>query len=321
MRARRSKRIRTVAEVGEDRLVQDLVSGLPAPGPDVIAGPGDDCAVLRSGRRGFHRLFKADTLVEGIHFDADAPPSRVGWKALCRPASDVAAMGGRPGHALVTLVLPPETEAAWAHRLYRGIARASRELGIAVVGGETSGAPAGSPRVVDVSLLGEVEASRCVFRSGGRPGDLLFVTGKLGGSLAGKHLRFRPRIAEARWLVKNFRLHAMMDLSDGLGADLPRLCRASGTRFEVDPSKLPCSRGCDARAAVSDGEDYELLFAVAPQSRARLLAAWRDAFPKLPLTEIGRITPASSAPATLPGQADGFQHFQGQRGEAWDQRC
>ena len=108
-----------------------------------------------------------------------------------------------------------------------------------------------------------MEKRRCVLRSGGRPGDALFVTGLLGGSLAGKHLDFTPRLAEARWLTQHFHLRAMMDLSDGLGADLPRLAAASGCGFEL--GEIPCTPGCSRDSALGDGEDFELLFAAGPR--------------------------------------------------------
>jgi thiamine-monophosphate kinase len=119
------------------------------------------------------------------------------------------------------------------------------------------------------------------------------VTGRLGGSIRGRHLRFLPRIDESRWLTKNFVIRAMMDLSDGLGTDLPRLAEASGLGFEFDESQLPRSSGSTIEQAISDGEDYELLFAVAPKDRTRLLARWRRKFPRLLLTRIGRLVSKS----------------------------
>ncbi len=192
--------------------------------------------------------------------------------------SDIAATGGAPEHALVTLALPRDRDAAWARGIYAGIGRAAREYGVNVVGGETASTP--GPGWVSVCLTGRVPRAECVTRGGGRVGDGLFVTGRLGGSFAtGHHLDFRPRLAEARWLVSHFRVRAMMDLSDGLAADLPRLARASGTGFVVDPESLPVTEGCSAKQALGDGEDYELLFALSPRDANRLLAAWRRKFP------------------------------------------
>src|SRR5207253_4657242 len=131
------------------------------------------------------------------------------------------------------------------------------------------------PAAISVSVVGRVEKKRRVSRRGGKPGDDLFVTGRLGGSIRGKHLRFIPRIEESRWLTANFRIHAMMDLSDGLGADLPRLAIASKLGFKIDREKLPLAPGAKINNAISDGEDYELLFAISPRDRSRLQRNWR----------------------------------------------
>jgi thiamine-monophosphate kinase len=145
-------------------------------------------------------------------------------------------------------------------------------------------------------------------RRGGKPGDDLFVTGRLGGSLKQKHLKFIPRIAESRWLTKNFSVHAMMDVSDGLGSDLPRLARASNVGFDIESEKLPLSRGAHVNEAISEGEDYELLFAVSPHDGKRLLREWRREFPKLLLTRIGLLTrKANIENRNLPR---GYIHFQ-----------
>ena len=139
-------------------------------------------------------------------------------------------------------------------------------------------------------------------------GDDLFVTGRLGGALKQKHLQFIPRIVESRWLTGNFPIHAMMDLSDGLGADLPRLAGASKLGFKIDKEKLPLAGGATINNAISDGEDYELLFAISPRDRGRLKRAWRKKFPRLPLTRIGSFSQSSTLNSQLlPG---GYVHFQ-----------
>jgi thiamine-monophosphate kinase len=294
-------------DLGEDRLVERLTRGLPL-GSEVIVGPGDDCAVLRPPRGSPRwQLFKTDVVVENIHFTATSPPAAVGWKAAARAVSDVAAMGGNPTHAVVTVVAPGETPASWLLGAYRGLARCARTYGFSLAGGETSGAPSGAPIVLNVCLLGEVLPAHCVLRSGARPGDVLFVTGRLGGSLAsGRHLRFHPRVTEAQWLVRHFRPTAMMDLSDGLGHDLPRLALAGGVGWQVDPARLPRHRGCSIEQALGDGEDFELLFAVAPRRAEPLLRQWRQAFPRLPLTRIGTVAPAGHEEPAL---RSGYEHF------------
>ncbi len=192
-----------------------------SPGKDVQAGPGDDCAVIGAPRASVWSLLKADALVEGIHFLPSAEARQVGWKAMARPISDIAAMGGVPQRALVTMAIPGTCSLAWLLACHSGMQRAAKRFGVTIVGGETTRSPGGI--FLSIALQGFVERKRCVYRSGGRAGDILYVTGRLGGSLAGKHLRFVPRVEEARWLTENFHLRAMMDLSDGLGSDLPRL--------------------------------------------------------------------------------------------------
>jgi thiamine-monophosphate kinase len=272
--------------LGEDRLLDRLLPSLPR-NAGVVLGAGDDCAIVESGKPDVLHLLKTDCLVEEIHFARNTPPGDVGWKAMARPLSDFAAMSGVPRFALVTLIAPATRTVSWVRQLYRGIEKVARTFDVAVVGGETSNIR--GPAVISISLTGVVERKRWVGRTGGKAGDDLFVTGRLGGSLRGRHLKFVPRIAESRWLTKNFGVHAMIDLSDGLGADLPRLARASGVGFEVDQTALPLSRGCTIRQAISDGEDYELLFAISPKEARSLLSRWQRKFSKVLLTRIGRL--------------------------------
>ena len=291
-------------DLGEDRLLEQLLPILRRH-RGVVLGVGDDCAVVKSGNRGKLQLLKTDCLVENIHFKKKSPPGLVGWKAMARPLSDIAAMSGLPEFALVTLIVPSSTRVTWVKNLYRGIERAAREFGVAVVGGETSNTA--GPAVISITVTGFVERGRWVSRAGGKASDDLFVTGRLGGSLRGRHLRFVPRIIESRWLTKNFPIHAMMDLSDGLGADLPRLAQASRIGFELDEAALPINPGCTPKQAISDGEDYELLFSIAPKHSRALLTRWRRKFPKLPLTRIGRLN--SKFEIRNPKLPKGYVHF------------
>ena len=290
---------------GEDRLVAELTRSL-ALGPDVRVGAGDDCAVIGRPRDTRWQLLKADVVVEGVHFTREDDARRVGWKALCRALSDIAAMGGVPTHALVTLAVSPEEEVARVKAIYAGLRRAAAKFGVSIVGGETSRSP--GPLFLDIALSGWVERRRCILRSGGHPGDLLYVTGRLGGSRAAKHLDFIPRLAEARWLTAHHRPSAMMDLSDGLAADLPRLARASGCGFTLNETQIPRTRGATLAQALGDGEDFELLFSIAPKHAVKLETAWRREFPRLALTRIGIL--AGSQPSTPNSQTPrGFDHF------------
>ncbi len=273
-----------LSELGEDAVVTRLTRSLRLDSR-VKLGAGDDCAVVETAGR--LQLLKADCVIEGIHFFSDADPKWIGWKAMCRSISDIAAMGGTPLDALVTLAVRPDTEFAWLKRVYSGLEAAAKMYEVNLVGGETAKSP--GPFFLSVALTGTVEHGRYVGRSGGRKGDWLYVTGKLGGAIGGRHLRFRPRVAEARWLVGQFPIHAMMDLSDGLASDLPRLAMASRLGFNVDLANLPLHRGSSPENGLRDGEDYELLFAVPPSVKKRLETEWRAKFPKLRLTAIGQL--------------------------------
>jgi thiamine-monophosphate kinase len=159
--------------------------------------------------------------------------------------------------------------------------------------------------VVSIAATGKVAREDLVLRSGAGIGDGIFVTGKLGGSLLGKHLDFTPRVEEAEWLARHFKPTAMMDVSDGLAKDLPRLAGASGVGFRLDRKALPLSPGCSIRQALGDGEDFELLFTVAPGMMSPLIRAWADHFPELSLTAIGEMV-AIGEGETLEG---GWEHF------------
>ena len=294
--------------LGEDRLLDQLLPRLPL-GKSVSLGAGDDCALVNAPAGRNFLVLKTDCIVEGIHFLPRANPLDIGWKAMMRPLSDFAAASAVPQFALITLIASKETEAEWVKRLYGGLSRAAKRFKVSIVGGETSSTR--GPAVISVSVIGFVEKKRWVSRRGGKVGDDLFVTGRLGGAIKGKHLQFVPRIAESRWLTKNFSIHAMMDLSDGLGVDLPRLARASKVSFKIEVENLPLNRAAKIDNAVSEGEDYELLFAISPRQRDRLLQGWRKKFPKLPLTRIGSLNPQSAI--RNPQLKGGYLHFQ-QRG-------
>lgn len=292
-----------VSRTGEDRLVSLLTRGLPQSARTLI-GPGDDCAVLRGPDKSRLTLFKTDCLIQDVHFTGDTDAARVGWKALCRVISDIAAMGGQPHEALITIALPRGILTSWVQRLYTGIKRAARRWGCGIAGGETSSVPDGAPVMISVAMLGSVEAKGLTLRSGGKAGDFVCVTGRLGGSRAGRHLDFTPRLAEARWLARHARPSAMMDLSDGLAKDLPRLADASGKGFALDRDALPLHRGCSPAQGLGDGEDYELLFTLSPRRFTRLKKNWP--FPRVPVTAIGTLLSSTRNRHPLTG---GWEHF------------
>lgn len=286
--------------MNEFELIRALTRALP-PHPAVVAGPGDDCAVLDLGVPGRVVLFKTDAVVEGVHFLPDTPPEKVGHKALGRVLSDLAAMAGTPVAALVTLALPKGFDPAWPQAVYAGLRALADRHGTALAGGETTAA-AGPQAWLSVAALGTAPAGRRLGRGGAQAGDALFVTGELGGSILGHHLEFEPRLAEGRWLVEHFPVTAMMDVSDGLAGDLQHILEASRVGAELLRDAIPVRRAAKQRAreipgaptaleaALRDGEDFELLFTVPAAQAVPLHDAWRRAFPGVRLSCIGRLT-------------------------------
>jgi len=269
-------------------------------------------------------LFKTDAVVEGVHFASGDPPEKIGHKALGRCLSDIAATAGTPDAALITLGLPRDFKAEVVEAIFAGMNALARRHQVAIVGGETTTCP---ERIfISVALLGWVPRGKGVLRSGAEAGDAIFVTGELGGSLAGKHLAFEPRLVEARWLAQHFSLHAMLDISDGLAGDLRHILTASRVGAELLAPSIPISResrlaakaGSTAKpallAALTDGEDFELLFTVASRDAVPLLDSWRKQFPKLPLTCIGKIKAGEGITirdknGVRPLAAHGYEHF------------
>lgn len=290
----------TLNDIGEDALIERLVALVPV--GQSLEGPGDDCAVVDEGG-GMLLLLKTDALVEGVHFLKDADAEQVGWKAVARVVSDFAAMGGWPERFLVTVALPNSMEVAWIEGFYRGMGRCFEKFGAVLAGGETCRVPAGSAAVISIAATGKVERENLITRSGGKTGDELWVTGELGGSLGGKHLTFYPRVTEARWLAECFKPSAMMDLSDGVARDLPRLAKASGCGFKIDKDKVPETEGCGIDEALGDGEDFELMFTIADSSG--LEEAWGEQFPGLRLSKIGRLVDAGEGDEL----SGGWDHF------------
>lgn len=294
--------MQTLADIGEDALIRRLVAGLKLDA-SVIAGPGDDCAVVLPPARGEHLLLKTDTVVEGVHFTTETPPRLIGRKAMARVISDFAAMASTPHHALITLIAPPTTPVKRVVEVYAGL-RAMAELhGVNIVGGETS---RGDQLIITVSMTGSAPAKRWLARSKAQAGDTLWVTGQLGGSIHGKHLRFNPRLAEAHWLAKNLPVTAMMDLSDGLAKDLPRLAGSCGLGYKISAADVPKNRGCTIEQALGDGEDYELLLALASEAPANFISAWKQAFPNLKLSCIGQLVADMNEAGLTQG---GWEHF------------
>jgi thiamine-monophosphate kinase len=243
------------------------------------------------------RLVTTDSVLWGRHFDGAVPPRSVGAKLIKRNLSDIAAMGGVPTDAVLSLVTGPNLSLAWLEDFFAGLADACRAFDVELCGGDVVAASRDF-FCATLALSGFAE-EKILLRRGARTGDLLMVTGELGGSLAGKHHGFVPRLAEGRWLAMRAEVHAGMDVSDGLAKDILALL-PNGADAWLEPLRIPVSKaarsmvpGGDMRAllahALNDGEDYELLVAVEAAEANALQAAWRVAFPQLGLSTIGRV--------------------------------
>jgi thiamine-monophosphate kinase len=302
------------------RLAQEIPSRMGArPGADVALGIGDDAAVVRA-RRGRDWVVSTDAFVEGHHFLTRIhPPFPVGFKALARAVSDLAAMGAAPRYFLLTLALPAGRAGRWLDAFARGMAQAARRFGMRLIGGDVTR----HERVAAVlTVIGEARRGRALTRSGARPGDAVYVSGRLGGAQAGleillregssalarhadsdslaRHLYPEPRLALGAWLASNQLASAAMDISDGLSTDLARLCAASGVGALVHAAALPIAgderpgtrrrdasreRASQLHRALHGGEDYELLFTVAHRKLRRVPSEFRG----VPITRIGEV--------------------------------
>ena len=251
----------------------------------VSVGPGDDCAVLKfPGAAGCELLAAVDQLARDVHYTADTAPELAGAKLLKRNLSDIAAMGGTPRWALLT-VAAGGRDAEWVLRFCRGVAECAKEYRVAVTGGDLAGLCADT-EIATLTILGEVPAGEAVLRSGARAGDAVYVTGEIGNSFFSRHhLTFAPRLAEGSFL--RTRAHAMLDVSDGLLLDARRLAQTSRVDLKIDAAAVPLRNGAKLPEALSDGEDYELLF-TAPGGLEKL---WPVGLAKL--TCIGEVIPGT----------------------------
>ncbi|MFO7822169.1 MAG: thiamine-phosphate kinase [Lentisphaeria bacterium] len=299
----------------EDQLYTELFARLPSPPEDVVVPPGDDCAAIRTGGERV-LLLAVDQIVGGRHYYENGPdaasPEEVAHKLLARNLSDIAAMGGTPRHALVAI--SQHCGPDWLRQFYDGLITSAQEYDVYPIGGDW--ATSGKENICSLTIIGDVAEDVLVRRSGAEPGDCLFATGVFGQSLtSGHHLAFTPRCTEGRWLAENAFPKAMIDVSDGLVLDAGRLCAASDVAVGIDAAKIPrrTSNTTDSQA-LSDGEDYELLFAVDPGKVQKLKATWP--FNELNLTKIGvfkradspQVTDISGGPLNI--ASTGYDHLQ-----------
>ena len=261
-----------LSQIGEFGLV-GLIRGQYH--PRGVIGIGDDTAVLPFGKDKF-QLFTTDMILEGVHFTRESPPAKIGHKAMASNISDIAAMGGIPTFAVVSLGTAAQTSVHFIKDIYKGMHNVCRKFGVAIVGGDTVKS---NKLIINVALLGEVSKSHLVTRGGAKQGDWIFVSGLLGGSLkSGRHLTFIPRVQESQYLVKNFKPSAMIDISDGLAADLGHILEESNVGAILYEHKIPCHHDAALNNALYDGEDFELLFTVSPVRGKKLITDKRFHF-------------------------------------------
>jgi thiamine-monophosphate kinase len=295
-------------DLSEDELLAAIGRVLSGAGPEVVVGPGDDAAVVRSGSG--ELVITTDAMVEGVHFRRErTTPRDLGYKAIAVNVSDIAAMAGSPRFALCALTLTDAIDAAWVVELAGGMRECCDEFALSLVGGNLS---RGEEISIVVTVTGELGPGTAVRRSGAKPGDHVVVTGFLGGSAAGLRVASRrswsaderdalrlsmrpvPRVGEAAILAAHG-VTSMMDVSDGLAIDLSRLCRASGTGVRVETARIPVHPAATLAEALGGGEDYELL-ATLPDTTGAVEATrseLREAF-GVSLSDIGVIIEGTS---------------------------
>jgi thiamine-monophosphate kinase len=334
-----------VSHVGERGLIERIRRRLPPAPPGVVIGIGDDAAVVAGGRN-THQVLTTDALVEGVHFDRRfSRPSDIGYKALAVNISDIVSMGATPSFALMSLMLPPDMSVEAVDGIVDGLLEMAGVVNVALIGGNITRSP--GPLVVDVTVTGSVHPRKLLTRSGGRPGDLLYVSGSIGGAAAGlswlrsnakspddvpedaaladcirRHVRPEPRVRLGLMLGRNRAASACMDLSDGLADAVRQIAEASGTGATINAPALPIheggrswftSLGDDPVArSITGGDDYELLFAVAPRMKTRFRNAAR-LVRRLTLTKIGELTSNRTLEIGTEGRMvdlpSGFAHF------------
>jgi len=338
----------TIDQLTERELISRIQSKLPPAPPWLLVGVGDDAAVVEP-ERNRAEVLSVDALVDGVHFDrAFVPPDAIGHRALAVNLSDLAAMGAAPRLALLSMTLPASLPLADFDGIVDGLTALAREHRLHVVGGNLTRTP--GPLTIDVTVVGTVKRRQALTRAGARPGDELYVSGAIGGAAAAlrtlndgprtsnpnaaprtlnleRYLRPTPRVRVGLLLGRNRAASACVDLSDGLADGAHRIAEASGVGVTVDGDALPIdpqaraffdARGQDAvTAAVTGGDDYELLFTVRPRTRRRLGAAIRHG--GVPLTKVGVCTEGSAVLLTRAGAESpmpaGYEHFRSAKGE------
>ncbi len=275
-----------LADIGEDDFIK-LIDKFCRVDSSVVKGIGDDTAILKFDKENY-LLVTTDMLIENIHFKKSLSPKHIGRKALACNISDIAAMGGIPKYAVISVGLPKRTNVKFAEEILKGIVALARQFNISIVGGDTNHS---NKIIINICLFGLVEKKNVVLRSTAKPGDSIFVTGSLGGSLkSGKHFSFVPKIKEARWLVENSKPSSMIDISDGLILDLSRIVNSSNAGALISESLIPKKNGCSLKNAFFDGEDFELLFTLPKSREKKLNSKLKNKKTSFSIKKIGLIT-------------------------------
>ncbi len=276
--------MKTLKQLGEFNFINAISKGC-INHRSVVKGIGDDAAIVKIAKNSL-LLFTSDMLIEDVHFTRKQSPESIGQKAINCSLSDIAAMGGMPLYALISVAFSKNLRIAFAKGIYRGMQKAAKKFGLSIIGGDTNSA---DKIIIDVHICGEAPGGKVVLRDGARKGDFIFVTGKLGGSYKGGHLDFTPRLKEARFLVDRYPVHAMIDISDGLISDLGHIIEKSKKGAVLFQRSIPICRQADSlQDALYTGEDFELLFTVPEACADDLKRHWP--FKKVKLTYIGKIT-------------------------------
>jgi thiamine-monophosphate kinase len=321
----------TLGDMGEFGFIRRITENLPG-AEDIVAGVGDDCAVVHMGDK--LMLVTCDASLEDVHFSRSfGAPEDIGWKAMASALSDIAAMGGLPRFCVVTLALPGDLSAEVAEELYAGMRACADDAGAFIIGGDVTRSSSGV--VIDVTAIGEALEGRYVLRSGARPGNVLAVTGHLGAAQAGlfalqegldlpdlKRAHFHPlsRAAAGKWLAHEGNATAMIDISDGLLQDAGHIMEASQCGLDIDPDAVPVAPELFAAGhhfgiepltiALTSGEEYELLVALPAEDAVTIVERFRSET-DTPLAIIGRFTEPESGLtiAGTPADIAGFDHF------------
>jgi thiamine-monophosphate kinase len=302
----------------ENRIVAALRRRTASTARGMTLGIGDDCAIFRPSGARDELVFTTDMLIEDVHFRAATHrPAEIGWKALARGLSDIAAMGATPRFCLLSLALPEWAGSPWIQRFYGGLLKLAQLHSVTLAGGDLAHA---SMLLCDIIVCGSLPRGTALRRAGARPGDFIYVSGALGGAALGlesgkgaawrRHLKPEPRIALGLYLRETLRASAAMDLSDGISLDLKRLCLESGVSAELN-EPIPVFHGATLDQALHGGEDYELLFTVRPGTKVPATHAG------LPLTRIGTIRAGKPGNVALFGRplaARGYDHFRDRTG-------